>query len=118
MIHQNRHLPVAPDTILPCDLSVEFDNPNGIVKVAHGEGAAMPPPVNPFHHPVPEKIFRAMTIIANRDGLVAPVIPGVKNLAHHMAVCAGRGIVRKIGRALRVMEGKRAEPGKTADNGG
>ena len=113
-VHPRSHFTVAAQAIVPCNARVEGCNADRLWEAAQGEGPAVLPAVDPFHHPVSEKAVRGMAIITGRYRLMAPVIPAFKNFAHYVAIHAGGGIVRQVGMTLRIMKSESAEPRKTA----
>ena len=85
-----------------------------LVKSTGGEGQRVIKPVNTLDRVFPEKVMRCMAVIADRDGVMAGLEPGVVVVLHDMAIRAGGRVVGEIRRPLGVDERIPAQAGGRA----
>lgn len=73
-----------------------------LVKSTGSEGQRVVEPVNTLDRVFTEKVMRGMTIVADRDGVMAGLKPGIVVVLHDVAIRAGGRVVGEIRRSLGV----------------
>lgn len=85
-----------------------------LVKSTGGEGQRVVESVNTLDRVFPEKVMRRMAVVADRDGVMAGLEPGVVMVLHHVAIRAGGRVVGEIRRPLGIDERIPAQAGGRA----
>ena len=97
------------------DSMIKLRNLNCVGIEAGCEIEGMPEPVVCFYCVLPYKVMGCVTVIADRNRVMARFHPGIVLRLHHMAISAGRRIVREIGISLRIQEGVASDAERRAN---
>ena len=82
------------------------------------EGKGMEKAVRSLCSVFPKEVMRRMAVVTPGHSAVAGFRPAVQLVAHHVAVCAGCGIVQQVGITLRLDESVAAEANEQPDYDG
>lgn len=109
-MHIDDHRFMAINTIVFRYLSIKRLNLNGVGEAPGCKSPTMVKTIDAFHNPLLGESMWGMAVITDGYSLVAAAIPAIELFAHDMAVDTGIGVIRQIGSALRIAEGKQAQP--------
>jgi hypothetical protein len=111
-------LAMAAETILLHNHSAAGPHLDRLVKVLEGKPVGMPEAVFSFGQVFSDNVMGHMAGVAGGEVFVAGFDPAIELLTHDMAIHTGFGIIRKVGRALRVDKGVTAEANGQPDHPG
>lgn len=87
---------------------------NRIAVTTQRERQRMEKAVVSFRHPFADRVMGQMAVVADRDMMVAGVLPGIKVILHGVAIDARLRIVAEVTAALAIAEGERAKAEQNA----
>jgi hypothetical protein len=93
-------------------------NSNGFVEILERKRQRMEKTVVGLGIPLSNKIMRQMAVIADRDVLVAGLLPRIEVALHDMAIRAALRIAAEVTCALPVPKCERSEPGGDSEHAG
>ncbi len=84
---------VAIDASALSHLSISGLDSNGVYVSAQCEGQRVEKAVVGLRDPFSDRVMRQMAVIANRDRVMATVLPGIQMVLHDMAIDARLWVV-------------------------